>query len=156
MVESDGILKRRKRLGDTTRVGLSTSTPAKPTVIDPKIAAQRRFTRPHEILEALQQLDSTADPVARKEIADWIEQVYDAYGARDLVGLFGHCYLGDGHIDHAFSPTGDIVTHYFPNDTVPTMYEAARPLARTNQYVYIEIYADGMVLPIRPDGTAAI
>ncbi len=156
MVDSDGILRRRKRLGGTTRMDLSTSAPAKRAVVDPTIAAQRRFTRPHEIQEALKQLDSTTDPIARKEIADWIEEVYEAYGARDVVGLFGHCYLGDGHIDHAVGLTGEIVTHFYPNDTVPAMYESARPLARTEQYAYIEIYADGMVLPIRPDGSAAI
>lgn len=157
MTDSGGILGRRKRLGDKKGIDLSTpTTTAKPAAVDPKLAAKRRFTRPHELREALQQLDATTNPVARKEIADWIQEVYEAYGSSDVVGLFGHCYLGDGHIDHAFSFTGDIIAHYYPNDQVPPMYQGARPLARTDQYAYIEIYADGMIVPVRPDGTAAI
>lgn len=157
MADSGGFLARRKRLGAQRNINLSApTTTVQANVIDPKLAARRRFVRPLEVLEALQQLDVTTNPAARKEIADWIQEVYEAYGSGDLVGLFGHCYLGDGHVDHAFSFTGDIIAHYFPNDQIPAMYQSARPLARSEQYAYIEIYSDGMIVAIRPDGTAAI
>ncbi|MBX3087334.1 MAG: hypothetical protein KF742_02495 [Cryobacterium sp.] len=157
MSNSDNFLAKRKRLGDKRNSVLANTTalPSK-NVMDPRLAASRRFTRPPELIESMRRLDSTVDPVARKEITDWIQKVYEAYGSSDVVGMFGHCYLGDGHIDHAFSFTGEIIQHFYPTDDVPSIYRAARPLALTDQYAFIEIYSDGTIVPVRPDGTAAV
>ena len=63
--------------------------------------------------------------------------------------LYSNC------VDHAFDLTGAIREHYTASDTVPTMYQSARSLAVSDAYAFIEIYADGHVVPIRPDGTPA-
>jgi len=78
-----------------------------------------------------------------------------------LLGLFGHCYLGvrqsDGqpYLDHRFDLTLNILEHYTSVDSVPAGFEPARPLARSEAYAYIEVYSDGTVIPIYPNGQPA-
>ena len=105
--------------------------------------------------DALRQIDVAPNVQAQREIIDWLKDVYAQRGGGILVGLFGHCYLGPPYVDHAFDLTGAIREHYTASDTVPTMYQSARSLAVSDAYAFIEIYADGHVVPIRPDGTPA-
>ena len=106
-------------------------------------------------MDALRQIDVAPNVQAQREIIDWLKDVYAQRGGGILVGLFGHCYLGPPYVDHAFDLTGAIREHYTASDTVPTMYQSARSLAVSDAYAFIEIYADGHVVPIRPDGTPA-
>jgi hypothetical protein len=112
--------------------------------------------RSEDMLEALHQIDVATSEQASAEIAEWLDTVYAARGGGPLVGIFGHCYLGHPFIDHALSLQADhIVAHYRPFDALPPVYQGARPLAASTAYAYIEIYADGQIIPIRPDGTPA-
>lgn len=134
-------------------------------VLPPAVKAARMVRRSGDILQAMREIDASPTPAMLREIADWIQQVYEARGGGTLVGLFGHCYLGHPYIDHSLG-TGageqssvmghGIIEHFRPGDTVPAIYAAARPLAVSEAYAMIEIYSDGQVVPIRHDGTPAI
>ena len=87
---------------------------------------------------------------------DWIQQVFDDRGAGQLLGLFAKCYLGHPYVDHRLSLDGSIAEHYRAGDDVPPAFLPCRGLARAAAYAYIEVYADGQVVPIRLDGNAAI
>jgi hypothetical protein len=50
--------------------------------------------------------------------------------------------------------TGSIIEHYKLGEPVPPMYAQARTLAASGAYAFIEVYADGTAVPVRPDGTA--
>ncbi len=125
-------------------------------VVSPHARRQRRLRRPQELLEAIAGLDSTADEAVRKQLLDWIQQVYEERGGGELVGLFAKCYLGPPFVDHRLSLDGTIAEHYGPSDNVPPIFVPCRGLARSAAYAYIEVYADGQVVPIRLDGNAAI
>jgi len=67
--------------------------------------------------------------------------------------LFSRCYLGRPFIDHRLDLSFNIVDHYKSGEAVPPPYDAARALAANEAYAYIEVYADGELVPVREDGT---
>jgi hypothetical protein len=116
----------------------------------------RRLRRPHELLEAIAALDTVADESVRAQILDWIQQSYEDRGGGILLGLFGKCYLGSPYVDHRMSLDGSILEHFKGDENVPPAFEPCRALVRSSAYAYIEVYADGQVVPIRTDGSSAI
>ena len=68
------------------------------------------------------------------------------------VGLFAKYWLGEPYLDHILTFSGDIVRHFKHNELVPPEFAMARPLARNDAYAFIEVYSDGAVIPVRPDG----
>jgi len=146
----------RRRLGDRQAVQTTPQKTVTAAPIDPALMLARRFTRSADLMDAVQQVDTAPSAVAQSEIVQWIEQVYAYQGTGILVGMFSHCYLGAPYVDHVLTLAGSIVQHYTSSDAVPVEYQAARPLAISEQYAFIEIYADGIVIPIRHDGTAAL
>jgi hypothetical protein len=158
MSDQFGGLIRRPKLSDRTGAKVSTSRPQEMTAqkqLTPAEWKARRSRRSEQMMDALRQIDVAPNVQAQREIIDWLKDVYAQRGGGILVGLFGHCYLGPPYVDHAFDLTGAIREHYTASDTVPTMYQSARSLAVSDAYAFIEIYADGHVVPIRPDGTPA-
>lgn len=155
---NDGILRpRRHKLGDRTAHQQTALPPQTvPRQLTQAEWAARRTARTPAMVEALQQIDVAPTEQARREIIEWLVGVYEARGGGALVGLFGHCYLGAPFVDHAFDLTGTIREHYTAADSVPPMYTGARPFAMSDAYAYIEIYADGQIIPVRPDGSPAI
>ena len=117
---------------------------------------KRTLRRSAELMRAITQVDVTTDPAARNELLKWINDVYEDRGGGVLLGLFSHCYLGHPFIDHRLDLGGRILTHFTAADAVPPGFEAARPLARSTAYSFIEVYGDGQVVPIRQDGSSAI
>lgn len=115
----------------------------------------RRRRRDRELLDAVARVDTSTDPRQRKELADWIQDRYDEQVGGELMGLFARCQLGPPYIDHEITPAGGILRHFTPADTIPPEYLAARALVRSAAYLYIEIWSDGQVVPIRDDGTPA-
>jgi len=116
----------------------------------------RRRPRQQELLDAIAAIDARTDPAERKKLIKWIEDAYADRGGGVLLGLFGRCYLGDPYLDHRMSPSADILEHFKGSETPPLEYAAARPLARSPHYLFIEVYSDGQMVPIRPDGTPAV
>jgi hypothetical protein len=146
----------RRRLGDRGALQPAPPTTTAAPLVDPAITRARRFIRSADLREAVRQVDTAPSAVAQAEIVEWIQQAYAQQGVGVLVGMFSHCYLGAPYVDHVLTLAGSIVQHYQSSDAVPVEYLPARPLAISEQYAFIEIYADGTVIPIRHDGSAAI
>jgi hypothetical protein len=130
-------------------------------VTGPRVASQievrkRGTLRSQELMQAIASLDTHPSAEAVAKIMDWIRDEYDARGGGALAGLFGRCYLGPPYVDHVMTTSGDICEHYTPADSVPLPYGAARSLAASPAYLFVEVYTDGTVVPIRPDGSAVV
>lgn len=120
-----------------------------------ELQARRRQHTP-DVVAAARSIDAAPTPQAQVEVRKWLQEVYEARGSGPLIGLFGHCYLGGPYIDHVIGLDGVIVEHYTPLQAVPAPYVSARPFAVSEAYAYIEIYADGQIIPVRPDGTPVV
>lgn len=118
--------------------------------------SQRNAIRSPELLEAIARLDTQTSPSARKELLEWLRAEYVARGGGELVGLMARCYLGYPFVDHTLDMSGLIVEHYAPGDQVPPGLDVARPVAQSGAYLYVEVYSDGMVVPVRADGRSAV
>lgn len=120
------------------------------------VIGNRKAPRSKALLQAVQSLDTTTDAVARKKLLDQIAAEYAERNGGVILGLFGKCYLGHPFVDHRLSMDGCILEHYRRDDLVPEPYSQARSLAQSAMYIYIEVYSDGEIVPVRPDGTCVI
>lgn len=117
----------------------------------------RRTVRSADLLEAVQRLDTTIDPATAQAIMQWINDEYESRQGGQLVGLFGKCYLGAPYVDHRLDLGGGYILEHFTRDQEPPpAFRAARPFARSDAYVFIEVYGDGSVVPVRADGRPVI
>lgn len=114
---------------------------------------QRSRPRSAQLVDAILRIDSTVDPAGRRELMQWIREAYDDRGGGELVGLFSKCYLGHPYVDHRMTIVGSIIEHFTHDQVVPPPFTAARPLVRSDAYLFVEIYSDGQVIPIRSDGS---
>ena len=146
--------KQRFRLN--ARVGVEVSKPEEVTKLPPHVVRARRTPRSRDILQAVVDIDVATDPTTRKQLTGWLKDAYDLRGGGDLVGLFAMCHLGHPYVDHRLAIVGEILEHYTPGDTVPEPYSRARAFARNDAYLFIEIYADGAVVPVRANGDTAV
>ncbi|WP_329563077.1 hypothetical protein OG711_36515 [Streptomyces uncialis] len=103
--------------------------------------------------DAMAALDSGIDEAQARRVIDGIRQEYaSAHGGVPL-GFLAHCYLGPPFVDHQLDLDHAVVRHFAPADTVPEPYAAARMLARSEAYAYIEIHSDGLAIPVLKDGS---
>lgn len=151
---------RRIILTDTdqqTRVAHNTGSIPVDIAASRIVDRNRRSIRSQELIEAVQRLDVTTDPAAANAIMKWINDEYANRQGGTLLGLFSRCYLGDPYVDHRLDLSGGyIVEHYTRDQSPPAPFQGARPLARSNAYIYIEVYDDGTVVPVRADGRPVI
>jgi hypothetical protein len=124
--------------------------------LSPLERGNRSRRRSRELLDAIARLDTTFDPAARQQIVDWVQEHYDARNGGQLLGLFGKCYLGPSYLDHMMDMSGHILEHFKPEDAVPPGFAPARPLVRSEAYLFVEVYSDGQVVPVRGDGSSAV
>lgn len=117
---------------------------------------KRAEMRSGELLRAVQSIDTTHDPPTKAALMAWLNEEYARRQVGSLLGLFSTCYLGHPYVDHRLSLTGDIVEHYTPEDTLPPGFAPARPLIRSGSYLFVEVYSDGQIVPIRPDGSPIV
>jgi hypothetical protein len=122
--------------------------------VDRSTMAARMQLRSQELLQTLSKVDVQVDQVAQANVMQWIHEEYDQRYGGMLLGLFSKCYLGPPFVDHKLDMLGSILEHYSPNDDPGYPYSKARGLARSGSYAFIEIYSDGQIVPILPDGTA--
>lgn len=120
---------------------------------DRSVMAARMQVRSQEVLQTLTRLDVQVDQVAQANAMQWLREQYDQKYGGMLVGLFAKCHLGPPFVDHKLDMLGSILEHYAPHDDPGHPYSNARGLARSGSYAFIEIYSDGHVVPILPDGT---
>lgn len=117
----------------------------------------RRVVRDEELRAAVQRLDTTTSPGMVEALMRWIEDEYERRQGGKLIGLFGRCYLGPPYVDHRLDLGGGfILEHFTRGQDPPPPFRGARPLARSNAYVYVEVYDDGALVPIRTDGRPVI
>lgn len=146
--------KQRFRLNQ--RGSVTVSKPAETISLPGHVVRARRMPRSRDVIQAVLDIDVATDPMTRKQLTDWLKETYDLRGGGQLIGLFAKCHLGHPYVDHRLALVGEILDHYAPSDTVPEPYAKARAFARNDAYLYIEIYADGAVIPVRPNGEIAL
>lgn len=122
--------------------------------VDRSALANRLKARTPELMQALAQVDHTVDETSRVEIMRWIQEDYNARQGGALLGMFSKCYLGPPFIDHKLDLLGSILQHFSLSEDPGYPYSQARGLVRSGSYAFVEIYSDGMIVPILPDGTA--
>lgn len=122
--------------------------------VDNFALANRLKPRRTELLQALTQVDVSVDQVAQVQIMQWIREEYEARQGGQVIGMFAKCYLGPPFVDHKLDLFGSILQHFSPSEDPGYPYSQARGLARSGSYAFIEIYSDGKIVPILPDGTA--
>ena len=116
---------------------------------------RRREPRPRELLQAVRNLDLTQDAAYRAELTEWIDNAYTERMGGVLLGLFARCHLGPPYVDHRLTVVGHILEHYRPTDIVPPPFDAARTLAQSPVYEYVEVYSDGDIIPVLADGSVS-
>lgn len=122
--------------------------------LDRFVANSRMKRRSTELVEAMRMIDTTVDESAREQVMSWVREHYEARQGGTIVGMFQRCYLGAPYVDHKLDLVGNIVHHYAGSETVEFPYSQARGLVRSDAYAFVEIYSDGTLVPVRPDGTA--
>ncbi|MEU8462188.1 hypothetical protein [Streptomyces sp. NPDC029003] len=114
--------------------------------------ADRLGQRSGELLEAVARLDAGLDPAAGRRLADRIREQYTAEHGGAPVGFLAVCHLGPPYVDHVLDLDGAIVRHHTPGDPPPPPYGAARMLVRHPHYACVEVYSDGLLLPVLTTG----
>jgi hypothetical protein len=136
-----------RRAAEQGLKGLSTSVP--------RLGSRAfRRNRAEALTNSVARLDAAMDEQTRQQLAEWIAGEYaHEYGGAIPLGFLATCYLGPPYVDHRLSLLETIVEHYGPSDHVPAPFSEARSLVRGGAYLYVEIYSDGQLVPVRPDGT---
>lgn len=127
------------------------SVPANPA---PGVVRRELYTpRSGKLLDAVGRLDARLDEQACRSLAEWVREQYTtAYGSVPL-GFVARCHLGPPYVDHQLNLFHVIVRHFAPAEPMPEPFSAARMLARSGGYAYVEVYDDGLILPVLDDGT---
>jgi hypothetical protein len=118
----------------------------------PGSARELYRTRPDTLLHAQRRLDAALGEDAFRETADWLRQQYlTGYGTVPI-GFVAQCFLGPPYVDHRLSLEGRILDHFAATEPMPEPFGAARMLARSGAYAFIEVYDSGLILPVLADG----
>lgn len=115
--------------------------------------AGTRQVRGRELLAAVHRIDAGLDDAARGALAGWARDFYQAEFADIPLGLVAQCFLGPPFVDHRMDLAHDILEHYAPADAMPDPFARARMLVRSGAYAFVEVYASGVLVPVRDDGT---
>ncbi|MCT4355568.1 hypothetical protein M5362_20740 [Streptomyces sp. Je 1-79] len=144
-----------RRTGPARRLTTGPAGPvARPGTASGGQAARELYERRSDGLRgAVARLDAGLDESARGQLADWAREEYaGSHGAVPL-GFVARCYLGPPYVDHILNLFHVIVQHFSPGEAMPEPFAKARMLARSDGYAYIEIYDNGLILPVLADGT---
>lgn len=145
---------RRILSDDATDLTQRAAIPSATTL--PLTKRNRSRRRTGELVAAIAKLDAATDPQARKELADFVSSIYEEQAIGHPIALFSTCYLGHPYLDHVMSLDGGILTHFTRTERLDPQYEPARALARSGAYAFIELYADGSIVPVRETGQPVI
>jgi hypothetical protein len=105
------------------------------------------------LLDSVRKLDTGLDERACRALADWIRDEYASAHSDVPLGFVARCYLGPPYVDHQLSLLHVIVRHFAAAEPMPEPFAAARMTARSGGYAYVEVYSDGLILPVLDDGT---
>ena len=115
-----------------------------------------RKPRSAEVVAAVHRLDATIDQSARDELARWIRNEYFNEIGDLPLGFVAECGLGPPYVDHILDLGHTIVDHYASADPMPEPFAAARMLARSGAYAYVEVYLSGTVVPVLANGSPVV
>jgi hypothetical protein len=134
--------RRQAELSPTARSGYSASR-------------SRDAGRPRHsgLFEAVHRLDARLDETARQELSEWIREEYRGEFGDIPLGLVSTCRLGPPYVDHRLDLFASIIDHFSAAESMPEPFQQARVLARVGAYEFVEVYASGRLVPVRPDGT---
>ncbi|MET8683785.1 hypothetical protein ABZV77_06175 [Streptomyces sp. NPDC004732] len=118
------------------------------------LSRERVKARSQGLRDAVARLDAGLGEQACRELAEWIREEYTTAHGTVPVGFLARCFLGPPYVDHQLNLFAVIVRHFAPSDAVPKPYSDARMLVRTGGYAYVEVYSDGLLIPVLDDGTA--
>ncbi|WP_216586805.1 hypothetical protein [Streptomyces brasiliscabiei] len=135
-----------------TSIGPHAPRVAAPPATGPAATRELFATRTPELLGRVRRLDAAVDDAAVQDIAAWLREEYVGRGAPVPVGYVAPCLLGSPYVDHRLGLDGRILGHCAAHDVMPPPFDAARMLARSGAYAFVEVYTDGLVLPVLPDG----
>ncbi|MFF8381432.1 hypothetical protein ACF07V_35580 [Streptomyces sp. NPDC015661] len=102
---------------------------------------------------ALRRLDAGLDEATSRQLADWARDEYAAAHGAVPLGFVARCYLGPPYVDHILNLFQVIVRHFSPAEAMPDPFTRARMTARSGGYAYVEVYDNGLILPVLEDGT---
>jgi hypothetical protein len=122
--------------------------------VDNIALANRLQPRRADLVQVLTQVDASVDQVAQAKIMEWVREAYEERRGGVVIGMFAKCYLGPPFVDHKLDLFGSILQHFSPSEDPGHPYSQARGLVRSGSYAFVEIYSDGKIVPILPDGTA--
>jgi hypothetical protein len=105
-------------------------------------------------IRALRKLDTSMQltPAALTEVVDDIKREFEEKWAAEPIGIVSRCHLGAPYEVHTLTTTGEIIEHYRVGQALPGALERARELARTDNFLCVEVYGDRLVA-ILPDGS---
>ncbi|WP_204367469.1 hypothetical protein [Nocardiopsis valliformis] len=112
-----------------------------------------RGPRNRDLMRAVARIDTEMSETSRAELVAWITGAYEEQVEAIPLGFFSRCYLGPPYVDHRLGLTHMIIEHFRSPDPVPEPFAAARVLARSPAYAFIEVYHDGTLVPVREDGS---
>jgi hypothetical protein len=148
----EGLIRRTSSGLGSRQDAPQSATVSRDALADAATLKKRAAVRSTELLAAIARLDAEPSRLASEQILEWIREHYAERGGGHLLGLFGRCYLGPPYVDHVMTVTGQICEHFTAADTVPPMYGPARSLASNPAYEFVEVYSDGVTIPVRTDG----
>lgn len=110
--------------------------------------------RSTELLDAMRRrIDAGLDDQACRALADWVREQYTASYGEVPLGFVSICHLGPPYVDHILNVFGVITRHFAPAEPMPEPFSGARMLARSGGYAFVEVFSDGLILPVLEDGT---
>lgn len=118
----------------------------------PVLTARALRDRPADLLAAVSRLDARLDARSLRDLSDWLRETYAVQYGLVPLGLVAVCRLGPPYVDHRMSLDMVIIDHFAAADPMPEPFGAARMLARSGSYAFVEVYPGGLVLPVLDDG----
>ncbi|GHI05318.1 hypothetical protein AQI88_23220 [Streptomyces cellostaticus] len=145
---------RPTQQGPGAQPGLGAQPASAPANPAPGVVRRELYTpRSGKLMDAVGRLDAGLDQQACRSLAEWVREHYTTAYASTPLGFVARCHLGPPYVDHQLSLLHVIVRHFSAAEPMPEPFSAARMLARSGGYAYIEVYDDGLILPVLDDGT---
>jgi hypothetical protein len=146
----------RGNSGDFNSVGIQPLYQGSSQQVSGHNVRKRRDRRDLAITDILSKIDAASDQASREALIKQLSVIYEQTVGGALIALLGKCCLGAPYVDHELSLAQNIITHFSPDDELSDLVAAARPLAQSGAYAYVEIYSDGQIVPVLPDGLPVV
>ena len=138
------ISKTENDLLSTAKLEVPKTINTNPIMLN-RILRKKRSKKYIDIFHKLDTGGNISNEEKIREIKNIIEEEFseiDFNSIGMLLGVISVCYLGEPYEVHTLDFTGNIITHYKKNESLPSIMEGARNLALRGGYKFIEIYSD--------------